>query len=145
MQGLISLNLYICVLFTILVSSPICLIRVLSTILVSPLSSVDVILSHRYLSKKVLLLFFFSHIYVALLDVIGDRKDQKTLERLRAERQEKIDELKEKTNYYTTQQLIQVIIKNVLWLFSCICCNSACVCILLWLCYNVHLLLLLIC
>lgn len=36
-----------------------------------------------------------------------DRKDQKTLERLRAERQEKIDELKEKTNYYITQQLIQ--------------------------------------
>ncbi|KAJ9184194.1 hypothetical protein P3X46_007960 [Hevea brasiliensis] len=38
---------------------------------------------------------------------ICDRKDQKTLERLRAERQAKIDELKEKTNYYTTQQLIQ--------------------------------------
>ncbi|GAA0152022.1 hypothetical protein LIER_10609 [Lithospermum erythrorhizon] len=36
-----------------------------------------------------------------------DRKDQKTLERLRAERKEKIDELKEKTNYYSTQQLIQ--------------------------------------
>lgn len=36
-----------------------------------------------------------------------DRKDQKTLERLRAERQAKINELKERTNYYTTQQLIQ--------------------------------------
>ncbi|XP_011006697.1 PREDICTED: uncharacterized protein At2g24330-like [Populus euphratica] len=36
-----------------------------------------------------------------------DRRDQNTLERLRAERQAKIDELKEKTNYYTTQQLIQ--------------------------------------
>ncbi|CAI0395168.1 unnamed protein product [Linum tenue] len=36
-----------------------------------------------------------------------DRRDQKTLEKLRAERQQKIDELKEKTNYYTTQQLIQ--------------------------------------
>ncbi|KAL2529849.1 hypothetical protein Fot_22450 [Forsythia ovata] len=36
-----------------------------------------------------------------------DRRDQKTLEKLRAERQAKIDELKEKTNYYTTQQLIQ--------------------------------------
>ncbi|XVE53455.1 hypothetical protein DITRI_Ditri03aG0004500 [Diplodiscus trichospermus] len=36
-----------------------------------------------------------------------DRRDHKILERLRAERQEKIDELKEKTNYYTTQQLIQ--------------------------------------
>ncbi|KAJ0966822.1 hypothetical protein J5N97_023739 [Dioscorea zingiberensis] len=36
-----------------------------------------------------------------------DRKDQKTLERLRAERKAKIDELKERTNYYSTQQLIQ--------------------------------------
>ncbi|XP_011622256.1 uncharacterized protein At2g24330 [Amborella trichopoda] len=36
-----------------------------------------------------------------------DRKDKKTLERLRAERQAKIDELKERTNYYLTQQLIQ--------------------------------------
>jgi len=36
-----------------------------------------------------------------------ERKDQKTLEKLRAERKAKIDELKEKTNYYLTQQLIQ--------------------------------------
>ncbi|CAK8570087.1 unnamed protein product [Lathyrus sativus] len=36
-----------------------------------------------------------------------DRRDQKTLDRLRAERKEKIDDLKEKTNYYITQQLIQ--------------------------------------
>ncbi|GMJ15796.1 LUNAPARK2.1, LUNAPARK2, LUNAPARK2.2, LUNAPARK A [Hibiscus trionum] len=36
-----------------------------------------------------------------------DRRDQKILERLRTERKSKIDELKEKTNYYTTQQLIQ--------------------------------------
>lgn len=36
-----------------------------------------------------------------------DQKDQKTLERLRAERKAKIDELKERTNYYSTQQLIQ--------------------------------------
>ncbi|CAA0819928.1 Protein of unknown function (DUF2296 [Striga hermonthica] len=36
-----------------------------------------------------------------------DRKDHKILEKLRAERQAKIDELKEKTNYYITQQLIQ--------------------------------------
>ncbi|XP_028554504.1 uncharacterized protein At2g24330 [Dendrobium catenatum] len=35
------------------------------------------------------------------------QKDQKALERLRAERKAKIDELKERTNYYTTQQLIQ--------------------------------------
>lgn len=36
-----------------------------------------------------------------------DRRDQKILDRLRAERKEKIDELKERTNYYVTQQLIQ--------------------------------------
>lgn len=36
-----------------------------------------------------------------------ERKDQKTLDRLRAERRAKIDELKERTNYYMTQQLIQ--------------------------------------
>lgn len=36
-----------------------------------------------------------------------ERKDQKTLDRLRNERQAKIDELKERTNYYLTQQLIQ--------------------------------------
>lgn len=41
---------------------------------------------------------------------IGERRDQKILEKLRAERQAKIDELKEKTNYYTTQQLIQVLV-----------------------------------
>ncbi|URD73680.1 putative integral membrane metal-binding protein (DUF2296) [Musa troglodytarum] len=48
-------------------------------------------------------------IYSALVSFtrILDNKDHKTLERLRAERQAKIDELKEKTNYYTTQQLIQ--------------------------------------
>ncbi|CAI9106114.1 OLC1v1005182C1 [Oldenlandia corymbosa var. corymbosa] len=40
-------------------------------------------------------------------NTMRDRKDQKTLERLRTERQNKIDELKEKTNYYITQQLIQ--------------------------------------
>ncbi|KAL8142853.1 hypothetical protein V2J09_015885 [Rumex salicifolius] len=38
---------------------------------------------------------------------VREHKDQKTLEELRAERQSKIDELKEKTNYYITQQLIQ--------------------------------------
>ncbi|KAL8087857.1 hypothetical protein AgCh_037847 [Apium graveolens] len=48
-------------------------------------------------------------IYLAIVSFtkMCDRKDQKTLERLRAERLEKINELKEKTNYYTTQQLIQ--------------------------------------
>ncbi|GMH08252.1 hypothetical protein Nepgr_010092 [Nepenthes gracilis] len=47
--------------------------------------------------------------YSALVSFMNlcDRKDQKTLEKLRAERQSKIDELKEKTNYYIIQQLIQ--------------------------------------
>ncbi|XP_062219727.1 uncharacterized protein At2g24330-like [Phragmites australis] len=36
-----------------------------------------------------------------------ERNDKKTLEKLRAERKSKIDELKERTNYYRTQQLIQ--------------------------------------
>ncbi|KAH9319093.1 hypothetical protein KI387_020862 [Taxus chinensis] len=42
-----------------------------------------------------------------MADANGDKKDQKTLEKLRAERRAKIDELKERTNYYVTQQLIQ--------------------------------------
>lgn len=47
--------------------------------------------------------------YSGLITFTGmcDRRDQRTLEKLRAERQEKIDELKERTNYYNTQQLIQ--------------------------------------
>ncbi|KAJ7980701.1 Lunapark domain containing protein [Quillaja saponaria] len=50
-----------------------------------------------------------SAVYSAYRSIIKmcDSRDQKTLEKLRAERQAKIDELKEKTNYYTTQQLIQ--------------------------------------
>ncbi|XP_076958593.1 uncharacterized protein At2g24330-like [Bidens hawaiensis] len=36
-----------------------------------------------------------------------DRRDQKTLDKLRDERQAKIDELKERTKYYIIQQLIQ--------------------------------------
>lgn len=51
-------------------------------------------------------------------DCTGDRRDQKTLERLRAERRAKIDELKERTNYYTTQQLIQVMISQILIAFA---------------------------
>ncbi|XVF48126.1 hypothetical protein PTKIN_Ptkin03bG0165700 [Pterospermum kingtungense] len=52
---------------------------------------------------------FSSVAYSAFVSItrMCDRRDQKTLERLRAERQAKIDELKEKTNYYNTQQLIQ--------------------------------------
>ncbi|KAK9266260.1 hypothetical protein L1049_000048 [Liquidambar formosana] len=52
-------------------------------------------------------LSFISYSALVSFRRMCNRKDQKTLERLRAERQAKIDELKEKTNYYTTQQLIQ--------------------------------------
>ncbi|CAO2822049.1 unnamed protein product [Amaranthus hypochondriacus] len=47
--------------------------------------------------------------YTALSSFITmcERKDQKTLEKLQAERQYKIDELKERTNFYLTQQLIE--------------------------------------
>ncbi|RZS03449.1 hypothetical protein BHM03_00033634, partial [Ensete ventricosum] len=38
---------------------------------------------------------------------VVDRKDQKTLDKLRAERKAKIDEIKERTDFYNTQQLIQ--------------------------------------
>ncbi|KAM0029126.1 putative Lunapark domain-containing protein [Helianthus debilis subsp. tardiflorus] len=50
-----------------------------------------------------------SSLYWALFSFtrMRDNWDQKTINRLRAERQEKIDELKERTNYYITQQLIQ--------------------------------------
>ncbi|XP_068642674.1 uncharacterized protein At2g24330-like [Aristolochia californica] len=37
-----------------------------------------------------------------------ERKDRMTLERLRAERKAKLDELKERTGYYSTQQLIHM-------------------------------------
>ncbi|KAI5660744.1 hypothetical protein M9H77_20067 [Catharanthus roseus] len=52
-------------------------------------------------------LSFLIYSTLSSLNKMFDRKDQKTLERLRTERQAKIDELKEKTNYYITQQLIQ--------------------------------------
>ncbi|TVU16536.1 hypothetical protein EJB05_40106, partial [Eragrostis curvula] len=44
---------------------------------------------------------------ITSLTKLLDNRDQQTLEKLRDERQAKIDELKERTNYYTTQQLIQ--------------------------------------
>lgn len=52
-------------------------------------------------------LSYITYTSVGSFNRMCDRKDKKTLERLRAERQAKIDELKAKTNYYTTQQLIQ--------------------------------------
>jgi len=50
-----------------------------------------------------------SALYSAVVNFtrMRERKDEKTLEKLRAERKSKIDELKERTNYYLTQQLIQ--------------------------------------
>ncbi|XP_047335668.1 uncharacterized protein At2g24330-like [Impatiens glandulifera] len=56
-----------------------------------------------------LLPIFSSLMYTSIAKFIHicDQKDQKTVERLRTERQEKVDELKEKSNYYSTQQLIQ--------------------------------------
>ncbi|KAK4352563.1 hypothetical protein RND71_028081 [Anisodus tanguticus] len=52
-------------------------------------------------------LSFITYTSVGSFTRMCERKDQKTLEKLRAERQAKIEELKEKTNYYITQQLIQ--------------------------------------
>ncbi|CAN6235664.1 unnamed protein product [Urochloa humidicola] len=62
---------------------------------------------------RVLPMFLFpalsSMIYSILVSFMRmlERKDKNTLERLRAERKEKIDELKDTTNYYLTQELIQ--------------------------------------
>ncbi|WOK94813.1 hypothetical protein Cni_G03518 [Canna indica] len=62
-----------------------------------------------YVLPMFVLPFLSTAIYKGLLRFTRmlNSKDEKTLEWLRAERQAKIDELKEKTNYYTTQQLIQ--------------------------------------
>ena len=62
----------------------------------------------KHIWSRMLSLFHFAlmNLYSFLFTV--ERKDQKTLEKLRAERKAKIDELKERTNYYLTQQLIQV-------------------------------------
>ncbi|KAF3322283.1 putative integral membrane zinc-ribbon metal-binding protein [Carex littledalei] len=56
-----------------------------------------------------LLPFLSSALYSAQMRLTRmlDSKDQNKLEKLRAERKVKIDELKERTNYYSTQQLIQ--------------------------------------
>ncbi|KAL8502762.1 hypothetical protein ACS0TY_021755 [Phlomoides rotata] len=52
-------------------------------------------------------LCFITYSVLRSFTKMRDRKDHNTLDNLRAERQAKIDELKEKTNYYITQQLIQ--------------------------------------
>ncbi|KQJ85248.1 uncharacterized protein At2g24330 [Brachypodium distachyon] len=70
-------------------------------------------ISWQMRAARVLPMFFVpalaALIYSAItsLTKMLDNRDQHTLEKLRAERQAKIDELKERTNYYTTQQLIQ--------------------------------------
>nr|VDD00641.1 unnamed protein product [Brassica oleracea] len=46
--------------------------------------------------------------YIVSFSKMFDRRDQRTLEKLRAERLDKINELKERTNFYITQQLIEV-------------------------------------
>ncbi|GLJ20487.1 hypothetical protein SUGI_0372830 [Cryptomeria japonica] len=62
---------------------------------------------------RVLPVFALPVISIIIYSTLGsyfrmrENKDQKTLEKLRAERQAKINELKERTNYYMTQQLIQ--------------------------------------
>eukprot|EP00897_Mesotaenium_endlicherianum_P000196 jgi/Mesen1/10177/ME000076S09689 len=44
---------------------------------------------------------------LAAVHLAGDRHDRQALEKLKAQRQAKIEELKEKTNYYRNMQLIQ--------------------------------------
>ncbi|EPS73800.1 hypothetical protein M569_00957, partial [Genlisea aurea] len=51
--------------------------------------------------------FFIAYSTLRSFFKMRDQKDHNTLEKLQAERQAKINELKEKTNYYITQQLIQ--------------------------------------
>ncbi|KAL8235428.1 hypothetical protein R6Q59_021528 [Mikania micrantha] len=77
------------------------------------LTTKSVMLEWKMRSLRVLPIFVLPVLawvlYSAIQSLTGmcDRRDHRTLERLRAERQEKIDELKDRTNYYNTQQLIQ--------------------------------------
>eukprot|EP00250_Pteridium_aquilinum_P034836 c8185_g1_i1 orf=443-1612(-) len=70
-------------------------------------------LSWQMRALRILPVFVFPALATLLYSVLAryyrmrERKDQKTLDRLRNERQEKINELKERTNFYMTQQLIQ--------------------------------------
>ncbi|TVU15172.1 hypothetical protein EJB05_38679 [Eragrostis curvula] len=86
-------------------------IRVLPVFLLPALSSMiySILVSFtrmcKYLKTLVRIFTIFINFFIYLFTV--ERKDQSSLERLRAERKAKIDELKEKTNYYLTQQLIQ--------------------------------------
>lgn len=70
-------------------------------------------LNWKLRALRVLPMFLLPGLSFVLYSALGsfkricDNKDKKTLERLRAERKAKIDELKERTNYYITQQLIQ--------------------------------------
>ncbi|KAF3335401.1 putative integral membrane zinc-ribbon metal-binding protein [Carex littledalei] len=64
--------------------------------------------SMRFLSV-VVVPAFAALVYYMLTRLVKlfNERDKNTLERLREDRQAKIDQLKEKTNYYATQQLIQ--------------------------------------
>ncbi|CAH9104354.1 unnamed protein product [Cuscuta epithymum] len=70
-------------------------------------------LNWKLRALRVLPMFLLPGLSFAIYTALGsfkricDNKDQKTLQRLRAEKKAKIDELKERTNYYITQQLIQ--------------------------------------
>lgn len=70
-------------------------------------------LSWQMRALRVLPVFAFPALAILLYSVLAryyrmcERKDQKNLDRLQNERQAKINELKERTNYYLTQQLIQ--------------------------------------
>lgn len=66
-------------------------------------------------------IFLISNYLLPISSFAVNQKDQKTLERLREERQAKINELKEITNYHTTQQLIQVF--EILFNTDILCCH----------------------
>lgn len=71
-------------------------------------------------------IFFYSLLQVFSLhynNFTGDKKDHRTLGKLRSERQSKIDGLKEKTNYYATLQLIQVMLSVYMILVLKLYCN----------------------
>lgn len=51
---------------------------------------------------------------------VGDRRDQNTLEKLQGEMLGKIDELKERTNYFTTLDILRVRFTMTQVFFACV-------------------------
>ncbi|KAI4992077.1 hypothetical protein ZWY2020_041940 [Hordeum vulgare] len=95
---------------------PMFLVPALASLIYSAITSLTKIRKCTWLCitiSRVRLLSFFTNVNVPLGSSV-DNTDQHTLEKLRAERQAKIDELKERTNYYTTQQLIQKLLTPTL-------------------------------